>query len=183
MASPRSPRGAGVDHRSTEKSMSLRWEGGKPPPTCADGAHGWRPDFGAGRGARVAARRDPRLARRANLDGLTTEEKPPHREDWKEVGHSTRSRSECVFSSFRQTFDGHVVAASGRTSSWRWPARSPSTTPCWRPRREPDGRGVGSEIEQPAVRGESRNAVHPNSTRHLYSARLTLITTAPLRSG
>jgi len=58
----------------------------------------------------VAARRDPRPARRANLDGLTAEEKSAHREDWKaEVGY-TRSRSEYVFSSSRRTFGGHVAA-------------------------------------------------------------------------
>ena len=119
-----------------EGSGSLR---GKSPPTCADGAHGWRPDFGAGRSAgyrllapirvtdsgrsngtkgwgeesawQLAGIRGPRAARRANLDGLTAEERSAHREDWKaEVGHSTRSRSEYVFWSSRRTPGGHVAA-------------------------------------------------------------------------
>jgi len=122
-----------------EGSGSLRGKGGKAPPTCADGAHGWRPDFGAARSAgyrlfapikvtdsgrsngtegwgeesawQLAGIRGPRAARRANLDGLTAEEKSAHREDWKaEVGYSTRSRSEYVFSSFKRTFGGHVAA-------------------------------------------------------------------------
>ena len=50
--------------------------------------------------------------------------------------------------------------ASGRTSSWRWPARSRSTTQFWRRRGEPDGRVVpAARRVGPAVRGDSCNAV------------------------
>jgi len=59
----------------------------------------------------LAGIRGPRAARRTNLDGLTAEVRSAHREDWKaEVGYSTRSRSEYVFSSFKRTLGGHVAA-------------------------------------------------------------------------
>jgi len=58
----------------------------------------------------VATRRDPRPARRANLDGLTAEERMAHREDWKAEVCYTGSRSECVFSSSRRTLGGNVTA-------------------------------------------------------------------------
>ena len=59
----------------------------------------------------MATLRDPRPARRANLDGPTAKEGSAHREDWRaEVGHSARSRSECVLSPSRRTPGGHVAA-------------------------------------------------------------------------
>ena len=105
------------DLRRRRARLAPRLWGGaqsRVPPVRADQGDRLRPlqrDGGAGRGVRVAARRDPRPARRANLDGLTAEEKSAHREDWKaEVGYSTRSRSEYVFSSSRRTLGGHVAA-------------------------------------------------------------------------
>ncbi|MDD9842464.1 MAG: hypothetical protein OXU85_00995 [Thaumarchaeota archaeon] len=105
------------DLRRRRARLAPRLWGGaqrRVPPVRADQGDRLRPlqrDGGVGRGVRVAARRDPRPARRANLDGLTAEEKSAHREDWKaEVGYSTRSRSEYVFSSFKRTLGGHVAA-------------------------------------------------------------------------
>ena len=62
-------------------------------------------------GPRLRRRGRPAPARRANLDGLTAEERSARHEDWKaEVGHSTMSRSECVFLPSRRTPGGHVAA-------------------------------------------------------------------------
>ena len=95
----------------------------------------------------MTARRDPRLARRANLDGLTAEEKSANCEDWKaEVGHSARSGSEYVFSSSKRTLGGHVAArkwenvvieVTGKVATYNAPLEATG---------EPDG-GVGRETD------------------------------------
>ena len=58
-----------------QKSKSLHGEGGKAAPTCAGGAHGWRPDFGA---ARSVGYRLPAPTR------LSGSDRPSGKEGWSE---------------------------------------------------------------------------------------------------
>ena len=167
-----------------EGSGSLRSKG---PPTCADGAHGWLPDFGAARSAgyrlfapikvtdsgrsngtegwgeesacQLAGIRGPRAARTWTGSPRKSGRRTARTGRRRSATPRGPDRSACSRRPGERSA-GTWRPASGRTSSWRWPARSRSTTQFWRRRGEPDGRVVpAARRVRPAVWGDSCNAV------------------------